>query len=152
MRGNITGNMVLSSVDLGYITDYVEAVPPFPATTSPANRVGTPFTAIRFTLEEYVDRSDDYADGYGLTRNAHVHPLPDIFIDGYGLFAGVDLETNPIQFSVTQQLVWEDYEVLTNSNPRLLPCSFNYQSGYTDPSCAVSGAEDAVSYPQTASI
>lgn len=148
MRGNITGNMVLSSVDLGYITDYVEAVPPFPATTSPANRVGTPFTAIRFTLEEYVDRSDDYADGYGLTRNAHVHPLPDIFIDGYGLFAGVDLETNPIQFSVTQQLVWEDYEVLTNSNPRLLPCSFNYQSGYTDPSCAVSGAEDAVSYPK----
>ena len=151
MRGNITGNMVLSSTDISYITDYVEAVAPFPATTSPANNVGKTFNAIRFTLEEYVDREDDYPST-NANRSTTLHPLPDIFLDGYALFAGVDLELNSIQFNVVQQLVWNDYEVLTNSNPRLLTCSFNYQSGYTNPNCGIAGITTATSYPMAPSF
>ena len=33
---------------------------PIPATTSPANKIGTSFNVIRITLEEYIDRNDDY--------------------------------------------------------------------------------------------
>jgi hypothetical protein len=152
MRADIDGNMILNSIDIEYITNYVEAVAPFPATTSPANRVGTIFNAIRLTVEEYVDRYDDYS---ALTPNraTALHPVPDIFLDGYSSFAGLDIETNPtsdgygLPFSIIQQLIWDQSNVVVNANPRLVPVAFTYQSGYTDPQCYVPGITDNT-YPQ----
>lgn len=147
LRGDVSGDMIFDQTDYNYISNYIEAVPPFPPTTSPANRVGTPFTAIRFTMEEYVDRNDDYP-ATATNRATTVHPLPDIFLDGYTAFAGQNVELHPIPFSIFEQLTWEQTSVVANSNPRQVPCSFNYQAGYTDTSCGVEGVSVSTTYPQ----
>jgi hypothetical protein len=154
MRGDIDGDMILDSVDYNYISDYIEAVPPV---TSPANLVGTPFQVVRLTLEEYVDRNDDYPSTIA-NRSTKLHPLPDIFLDGYASFAGVDVETvvNPnssngygISFNLTEQLIWDDYAVLTSPNtPRMVACSFTDQTGAPIPPNLDPGIETAVAYPQ----
>lgn len=150
MRADITGDMLVDSVDGYYISNYVEVAAPFPSSTPPGNKVGTPFNAIRLTLEEYIDRSDDYPST-STNRSTTVHPMPDIFLDGYGVFAGTNLKTNPIQFSIVKQLVWDPANVVVNSNPRLVPASFNYQSGYTNPSCKNSSTK-SIAYPQPPSF
>jgi hypothetical protein len=146
LRGDISGDMILDSTDIGYITNYVEAVAPFPATTAPANKIGTTFNAMRLTVEEYVDRNDDYPSTI-TNRSTSLHPLPDMFLDGYSLFAEQDLTTDPLPFSITKQLVWDPASVVVNSNPRLVPASFNYQSGYTNPQCGLQGVI-STAYPQ----
>ncbi len=151
MRGDISGDMILDSTDIGYISNYVETVEPFPAPTPPANKVGTSFNAIRITLEEYIDREDDYSTNSS-TRASIVHPLPDIFLDGYSLFENVNLKINPITFNVVKQLVWDSASVVVNSNPRLVPCAFTYQSGYQNPSCGIPGATSSVVYPTSPSF
>lgn len=157
MRGDIDGNMILNETDYSYISNYIEVVAPFPATTSPADLVGTSFQAIRITLEEYVDRQDDYPSTI-TNRSSSLHPLPDIFLDGYTLFAGVDVETvqSPsssngygIPFSITEQLIWEDYSVLSSPNSaRLVACSFTSQSGAPVLQDVDSGKETPATYPQ----
>lgn len=137
-RADIDGNMIIDSNDIDNITNYVNSVPPFPSQTFPGNKVGTSFSAIRLTLEEYVDRADEYP-AVNSNRNATVHPLPDIFLDGYTVFGGQDFELFPLSFNVVKQLVWYDYSVVVNSNPKMVPASFNYQSGYTLNSCSLSG-------------
>lgn len=128
LRADVSGDMVVGVDDIQYISNYANCTPPFPATTPPANKIGTTFTCIRLTFEQYVDRFDDY-DTDPNDRDGYVHPLPDLYLDGYGLFAGDDLEYNPVQFSITKQLVWDAQAILANSNPRLVECSFNYQTG-----------------------
>lgn len=157
MRGDIDGDMILDSVDYNYISNYIEAVPPFPAVTSPANLVGTPFQVVRLTLEEYVDRNDDYPSTI-VNRSTALHPLPDIFLDGYASFAGVNVETvvNPISsngygisFNIIEQLVWDDYAVLTSLNaPRMVACAFTNQAGAPVPPNLDPGEETAVVFPQ----
>lgn len=147
MRGDISGDMILDSSDINLITNYVEAVAPFPAHTSPANLIGTPFDVIRLTLEKYIDRADDYPLS-GLTRNDDVHTVPDMFLDGYIAFQGIDLKNNPLSFSIIKQFSWDDSNVVVNSNPRMVPVAFNYQSGYTNPSCAIEGTI-STTYPQS---
>jgi hypothetical protein len=128
LRSDIDGDMVITSNDGYLISNYVTLAPPFPATSSPANKIGTQFQAIRLTVEELVDRNDDYPNT-ATNRASTLHPLPDIFLDGYGVFAGQDLTTTPISFSIVRQLNWEDYSVESNSMPRLVPVAFTYQSG-----------------------
>ncbi len=140
LRADINGDMIVDSTDLTLITNYINKVDPFPATTSPANRIGTEFSAIRFTLEKYIDRLDDYtASGF---RATDLHPVPDILIDGYlagySLF-GTDLKTSPVELSMTKQLEWYDYFVNSTSNPKLVSASFNYQSGLVDNVCSLNG-------------
>lgn len=143
MRGDISGDMILDTIDVGYITNYIEAVAPFPAPNPPANKVGTTFSAMRLTLEEYVDRNDDYPS-ITSNRSTTIHPLPDVFLDGYTLFAGRNLTTTPLPFSIVKQLVWDPASVVVSSNPRLLPAAFTYQSGYENPQCFRPGVNDTV--------
>ena len=128
-RANVSGNMVVNTNDITAITNYVELVEPFPATTSPGNLIGTPFNVIRLTLEEYVDRHDDYPSTT-TNRATTIHPLPDVFLDGYLMFEGQDLQFTPLAFNAVQELVWYETSVVSNSNPRMVETSFNYQSGY----------------------
>lgn len=138
MRSDISGDMILDATDINYITNYINAVPPFPATTSPANRIGTSFNAIRITVEQYVDRNDDYPANL-TNRGTMLHKLPDVYLDGYSFFAGQNLQTNPLPFSIVKQLEWDSSNVVVNSNPRLVPASFNYQSGYVNNKCNIPG-------------
>lgn len=156
MRGDVDGDMILNYEDYTYISNYIEAVPPFPPTSSPANLVGTPFEVIRITLEEYIDRQDDYPSTIS-NRATTLHPLPDIFLDGYTAFANLDVETvkNPnssngygLSFVVAEQLLWEDYSVLTNPNPpRQVACSFTSQTGAPIAPNLDPGAATSVAYP-----
>jgi hypothetical protein len=150
MRSDINGDMILNATDISYISNYVNAVPPIPATTSPANKIGTSFNAIRITLEKYIDRNDDYPSN-GVNRGSTLHPLPDIYLDGYTLFAGQNLQINPLSFSIVKQLEWVPSSVVVDANPRLVPASFNYQSGYTDPLCGINGVQSQV-YPTAKSF
>lgn len=146
MRSDINGDMILNATDISYIENYVNAVQPIPATSSPANKIGTSFNAIRLTLEKYIDRNDDYPAN-ATNRGTVLHALPDVFLDGYTAFAGQNLQYNPLSFSVMQQLIWDQSSVVVNSNPRLVPASFNYQTGYVNPQCFVPGVTSQV-FPQ----
>jgi hypothetical protein len=140
LSADINGDMKVDATDVTLITNYINKVAPFPATTSPGNRVGTEFTAIRFTLERYIDRADEYTAS--VNRSTDVHPLPDILMDGYAagfsLF-GTDLKDSPVTFTVTKQLNWHDYLVNATSNPKLVPAAFNYQSGFEQNLCSLDG-------------
>jgi hypothetical protein len=131
LRADINGDMIVDATDITLMTNYINKVAPFPASSSPGNRVGTEFTAIRLTFEEYVDRADEYtASG---SRATAVHPLPDILMDGYNAgypLWGTNLKTSPVNFTITKQLGWYDYLVNATSNPKLVPAAFNYQSGF----------------------
>lgn len=130
MRADISNDMVVDTTDISYILNYVNAASPFPSPTSPGNRVGTQFNAIRLTLEKYNDRSDDYITNLS-ARNATIHTVPDVYLDGYSNFSGRNLKTSPMSFSIIKQLTWNDYYVVCNSNPRLVPIDFIYQNGYS---------------------
>lgn len=146
MRADINGDMILDSTDIGYITNYINSAPPFPATTSPANKIGTSFSAIRLTLEEYIDRNDDYPS-LGANRGTTLHPLPDIYLDGYTLFANQNLQATPLPFNIVKQLEWAQSSVVVSSNPRLVPAAFTYQSGAINNSCGVSGITTSQVFP-----
>jgi hypothetical protein len=148
LRTDINTDMQITVADINYITNYIELVPPFPSPTAPANRLGTPFTAVRLTLEAYVDRGDDYP-GSDVNRAVDIHILPDIFADGYGDFAGRNVETNPISFNIIKQLTWEDYNIVSNSNPRLVPVAYTLQSGFTLNNCGIEGITTSQSFPTT---
>lgn len=151
MCANVSNSGVVSTTDTTAITNYATVVQPFPATTLPGLRVGTSFNAIRLSLEEFVDRADDYPSNAS-NRSTTLHPLPDIFLDGYNDFAGQDLETDPLPFSVVQQLVWYDTSIVSNSAPRLVEQIFTNQvssDGYTTdvPSCVLTTITDET-FPQ----
>lgn len=142
LRADINGDMIVDSTDLNLLINYVEKVNPFPATSLPALKIGTSFTAIRFNLEKYIDRADDYTASSN--RASDIHVLPDILIDGYTdgvpLF-GMNLKTSPLSFSINKQLGWYDYLVNSSSNPKLVPAAFNYQSGFVENACTIDGIE-----------
>lgn len=149
LRADIDGDMVIDTADLNLLTDYVQKVSPFPASGLPGSRIGTEFTAIRFTVEQYIDRGDDYIASSN--RSTDLHPIPDILIDGYedgSSMFGMDLENNPLTFTINKQLNWYDYLVNSNSNPKLVPAAFNSQSGYTVNPCTLDGLPDD-RYPLT---
>jgi hypothetical protein len=146
MRSDINGDLIFNATDLNYITNYINGVQPLPATTAPANKIGTSFNVIRLTLEKYIDRNDDYPSN-GTNRGTTLHPLPDVFLDGYTFFANQNVQINPLPFSVMQQLVWDSSSVVVNSNPRLVQASFNYQTGYVNPKCYAPGVTSQV-FPQ----
>lgn len=128
LRSDINGDMIANATDLNLLTDYITFTAPFPPTSSPANKIGTSFKTIRLTFENIVDRADDYSS-LATNRSTALHILPDLYLDGYSSFAGRDLKNNPMTFSVSKQLSWEEWAVESNSSPRLVSNTFEYQSG-----------------------
>ena len=145
MAGDINGDMILNSTDINLISNYILAVPPFPPTSSPANKIGTTFQALRFTFEYFLDRKDDYPSTNS-NRNATIHPVPDLFLDGYTTFGTLprNLTISPMIFTIIKQLVWDEASVVVSANPRKVPVAFNYQSGYVNSNCDIVGTNSEV--------
>lgn len=121
---DITGDLSINTTDINYISDYVYKVAPFPKTTSPGNRIGTSFNVIKIYLEEFIDRNDDY---YTTSRADTLHPVPILFNDDTTI-ADRDFLTSPITFSYTKRITWEEYDIVSNSNPRLVPVIFTEEN------------------------
>jgi len=147
-KADINGDMIVSSVDTSLLTDYIYKNPPFPATSSPANKIGTKFNVLKLTLEQFTDRDDDYSSSIN-NRSSLIHIVPDILADGYNLgfsLYGQDLLTSPVAFNIVKQLSWNDYYITTSPNVRMVPVAFTYQSGHNINTCNVSGKSSDI-YP-----
>lgn len=146
LRADIDGNFQITTND-GYLIDsYINNSPPFPPTTSPYNKIGTPFSVLTFTVEEFIDRMDDFQDGYG-NRSTVLHPLQDIFLnDGY--MENHNYLTNPIQFNIIQQFVWEPYLLAAAGSARPIPTVFTAETGLVQESCALGGIVSCETYQQ----
>lgn len=132
LRADINGDMVVGTDDVGLITDYINLLAPFPPTSSPSNKIGKTFTAVRFTVDQYINRSDDYPNNDS-NRSTTLHRAPDIYQDGYSIWAGQNVTTSPIQFSIVKQLNWKEHNIVVNSHPKMVPASFNFNSGGQSP-------------------
>jgi hypothetical protein len=147
LRADIDGDFHITLNDGYILQSYIErnTLSPAPASTYPApstnpyTKIGTTFNVIRFKLETFVDRTDDYNSGV-VSRPLGVHPLPDIFeSDGY--FASHNFLASPVNFVIQEILTWDDSLVVTNSNPKLVPSVFPTQNGFIQNVCSVEGVQ-----------
>lgn len=145
LRSDVDGDFVITFNDGYLLNSYIERLPltqsptsTFPApATNPYTNIGTQFNVVRFALEQFVDRDDDYTP-LTIGRAASIHPVPDIFeADGY--FAQHNYYTQPIPLKFNQQLSWNEFLVVYNSTPKQVPTIFTYLNGFTQNSCAVNG-------------
>ena len=68
LRADIDGDFVITPIDEYLLNNYIEREPltqsptsTYPApSTNPYTKIGTTFNVIRFRLEKFVDRTDDY--------------------------------------------------------------------------------------------
>jgi len=130
------GYLLQNYIDRAVLTSSPTSTYPGPS-TNPFTKIGTRFNVIRFKLEEFIDRADDYSTAT-IDRALVVHPAPDIFLsDGY--FAGHDFYLNSVAWSIQKQLTWDESLIVTNSRPRAAPTVFTSLSGYQNNSCHVDG-------------
>jgi hypothetical protein len=154
LRADVDGDFAITFADGYILQSYIEKLPlsqvpaaTYPApNTNPYTKIGTRFNVIQLELEQFVDRTDDYA-AVPNTRSTSVHPLPDIFL-GDGYFASHDFYHFPAILSFTQQLVWDESLIITNSQPKLVPSVFTSNSGFNINSCLINGIQCNV-YPVT---
>ncbi len=145
LRADIDGDFMITDNDGYLLTQYINrnelstsftSTFPGPA-TNPYTKIGTPFSVIKFRLEKFVDRTDDYSPTT-LTRAADIHPFQDMFL-GDGYFASHDFYNGPVPFSIVKQLSWRESLVVTNSRPKLVPSAFTTQTGYEKHECHLEG-------------
>jgi hypothetical protein len=145
LRADIDGDFHITYNDGYLLNEYIKRVPfssspgtTYPApSTNPYTKIGTKFQVVRFTLEKFIDRVDDYTS-LGTGRSAGLHTSPDIFLaDGY--FVSHDFYTSPVPILIEKQLSWNDYLVVSNSNPKLVPSIFSSPSGFVKNSCSLDG-------------
>jgi hypothetical protein len=145
LRSDIDGDFHVTNNDGYLLSNYIEkavlsssltSTYPGP-TTNPFTKIGTKFNTIRFKLEQFTDRADDYATDPNDRVNV-VHPSPDIFLsDGY--FENHDFYTSPSVLSFQKQLTWDESLIVTNSRPRFVPCVFPTLSGFMENKCSIEG-------------
>lgn len=152
LRADIDGDFAITQTDGYLLESYIQrqALSSSPAATYPApstnpyTKIGTRFNVITLTLEQYVDRTDDYAANPN-TRGTSVHPVPDIFLnDGY--FASHDFYDFPVPLVFTEELLWDESLVVTDSQPKLVPTVFTSNTGLNVSSCLIQGIQCNV-YP-----
>jgi hypothetical protein len=150
LRADIDGDFRITYNDGYLLQSYIDRLPlslspvsTFPGpSTNPYTKIGTRFNAIRFRLEKYVDRTDDYT-AVTVDRDSVVHPTPDIFLnDGY--FAQHNFYTSPIPITVQKQLTWDESLIVTNSHPKLVPSVFTTLNGFRNPSCVLDGVNVSI--------
>jgi hypothetical protein len=152
LRADIDGDFAITPSDGYLLESYIERVanpfipPPFfPApTTDPYTKIGTRFNVIRLTVEEFVDRNDDYTANPA-TRAQSVHPIQDIYeSDGY--FDNHNFLFSPSQMSFVQQLSWDPTLVVSSAQTKLVSCVFTSETGFTQNPCTIDGVQCNV-YP-----
>ena len=135
LRADIDGDFVITFADGYFLNSYINrqvlSESPFSTfsgpSTNPYTKIGTTFNVIRFRLEKFVDRTDDYTPDPN-TRATSLHTAPDIF-EGDGYFAQHNFYTQPVPIAFQEELTWDESLVVTNSNPREVPSIFTYLNG-----------------------
>jgi len=123
LRSDIDGNGTVGVGDVSLLTQYVEKIAPVPITTSPGNRIGTPFKVMKLQLERLVDRSDDYP--YNIANRATIlHPRVDIVLSDTSL-AARNYTTTPSTLNIIKTLTWSDDLIMTNGQGKLVACTFS---------------------------
>lgn len=145
LRADIDQDFYISDNDGYLLTSYIERISSVPSTqvypgptTDPYDKIGTKFSVLKLKVEKFVDRDDDFPS-YSADRNANIHPLQDIFSSDDGYFASHNFLTNPSSILIQRQLAWEDYLVVSNSNPKQVPVIFQNNSGFTRNECLIDG-------------
>jgi hypothetical protein len=150
LRADIDGDFHITYNDGYLLQNYIDRFPlsmssvsTFPGpSTNAYTKIGTRFNTIRFRLEQYIDRTDDYT-AVSVDRSSIVHPTPDIFLnDGY--YAGHNFYLSPVPISIQKQLTWDESLVVTNSHPKLVPSVFTTLNGFTDYDCRIEGVNVAI--------
>lgn len=150
LRSDIDGDFHITSNDGYLLKSYIERQPlsQSPISTYPApstnayTKIGTQFNVIRLRLEKFIDRTDDY-DADPNNRAATLHVAPDIF-ENDGYFAQHNFYTNPSGLSFIQQLTWDESLIVTNSDPKQVPCVFTSLNGFSAIPCNIEGVTCAV--------
>lgn len=150
LRADIDGDFHITLTDGYLLQNYIDRMVlsgspthTFPGpSTNPYTKIGTKFNVIRFRLEKFVDRNDDYSSVVS-GRSTTVHPLPDIFEDD-GYFASHDFYTSPSPISIEKQLTWDDHLIVSNSRSRFVQSVFNTSTGFNLNSCQLEGIDCSV--------
>lgn len=156
LRADIDGDFHITSNDGYLLESYINKitvsnnVSPYPGPTSNSYlKIGTKFNVIKFKLEKYIDRNDDYATSSS-NRAEVVHPVQDIYLDGYadidGYVSGRNFYTSPMPFSINKKLTWEEYLITSASKPKLIPAIFTDKL-LSENNCLTTGVEDCIVYP-----
>jgi hypothetical protein len=149
-RADIDGNMQITTEDGYLIENYLNKVPPFPATSLPASKIGTPFNCLILTLDPWayldpddspptiLNRTDDYSN-LAANRATALHTSPDILVnDGY--MQNYPFLSQPLPFNIIPQFTWASELIVCSSNGgKLIPTVFTAESGDTVPQCVVPG-------------
>ncbi len=145
LRADIDGDFHVTYNDGYLLQSYIDKVPlsssplsSYPAPSTDAfSKIGDTFNVIRFKLEKFIDRTDDYSTLIS-GRPTVVHPSPDIYLaDGY--FAGHDFTTSPVPMIFQKQLSWDETLIVCNSQPKLVPSVFTSLTGFFKNECALDG-------------
>lgn len=127
LRADVDGDFDITYNDGYLLNSYVERL------SNNSYGIGSTFNVIRVRLENFVDRTDDYS--YSPSNRAiSLHTAPDIFVnDGY--FASHNFNSHPSPMSFVQQLTWDESLVVSNGNPKQVPCSFTSLNGDNENTC-----------------
>ena len=145
LRANIDGDFHITDNDGYLLNSYIQRQPyvssgtttyPAPATIQ-YTKIGTRFNVIKFKLEKFIDRTDDYStlvDG----RSDVIHTLPDIMLNDV-YFASHNFYTSPVSLLIEKKLTWDESLIVTNSRPRFVPCIFDSHKGHGNKQCELNG-------------
>lgn len=135
------GYLLQNYIDRFTLTSFAHSAFPQPTTDAFA-RIGTRFNVIRFRLEQFIDRVDDYSS-INPFRSTVVHPKPDIFqSDGY--YTLHNFTTSPSVITIEKKLTWDDSLVVSNSHPKLVPSVFTSLNGFVKNNCDIPGINCSV--------
>lgn len=146
-RADIDGDFAITHEDGYLLQKYIEKYPlsysvdnSFPGpSTDPFSKIGTRFNIIKFKLEKFIDRADDYSID-PLDRFNNLHVAPELFLsDGY--FESHNYYVDPVSIIIQKQLTWEDYLIVTNHKPKVLPCVFHQDFSNKSNSCNIEGVK-----------
>lgn len=145
LRADVDGDFHITYSDGYLLENYINKYPltlssstTFPAPlTNPYTKIGTKFNTLRFKLENFIDRDDDYSP-VTINRADSIHISPDIFLaDGY--FYNHNFYTSPSPLTIQKKLVWDESLIVSNSIPRLVPTVFSSTTGFINQSCVNEG-------------
>lgn len=145
LRADIDGDFHITFNDGYLLENYINRMvlttsptTTYPApSTNPYTKIGNTFNVLRFKLETYLDRTDDYTN-LSIGRSTGVHIAPDIFAaDGY--FALHNFSTSPVPLTIQKQLTWDESLVVANSAAKFVPSVFTSQTGSIHNECIIEG-------------
>jgi hypothetical protein len=135
-QADINGNGIVDEND-GYLIDSYINRSSFPPSSSPYNKIATPFNLLTLTVENFVDRSDDLVETPG-NRSAVLHPLPDIFTNDVNL-QNHNFLTSPVSFNIVQQFTWDPWLIACNGMAPAVSTTLVNTNGEPPNSCVLSG-------------